>query len=108
MDLYLPELTWTYSYGIMCHGLQGLIIINNILKYCPFVTRPHPHNLVGREKCDEGVCTVKTTITEENPQVSFSNLGIQCVKRKDIANALRTRERLRVDPFKSELLLISS
>jgi c-Rel proto-oncogene protein len=32
----------------------------------------------------------------------FSNLGIQCVKKRDIEEALRTREEIRVDPFRSE------
>lgn len=31
----------------------------------------------------------------------FSNLGIQCVKKKDIEAALKAREEIRVDPFKS-------
>lgn len=34
--------------------------------------------------------------------VSFSNLGIQCVKKKDIEDALKVREEIRVDPFKSK------
>lgn len=65
--------------------------------------RPHPHNLVGRERCERGVCTVKAELSGDSTLVSFSNLGIQCVKRKDVDTALRTREELRVDPFKSEL-----
>jgi hypothetical protein len=32
----------------------------------------------------------------------FSNLGVQCVKKRDIEEALRTREEIRVDPFRSE------
>ncbi|XP_039751066.1 embryonic polarity protein dorsal isoform X3 [Pararge aegeria] len=81
------------------HKGPAIIVVSCVTREAPY--KPHPHNLVGREKCDEGVCTVKTTITEDSPQVSFSNLGIQCVKRKDIANALKTRERLRVDPFRT-------
>lgn len=34
--------------------------------------------------------------------VSFSNLGIQCVKKKDIEDALKVREEIRVDPFRSK------
>lgn len=34
--------------------------------------------------------------------VSFSNLGIQCVKKRDIEDALKVREEIRVDPFRSE------
>lgn len=33
---------------------------------------------------------------------TFSNLGIQCVKKKDIEDALRVRESIRVDPFRRE------
>ena len=32
----------------------------------------------------------------------FSNLGIQCVKKRDIEEALRVREEIRVDPFRSK------
>ncbi|KAI8422849.1 hypothetical protein MSG28_006591 [Choristoneura fumiferana] len=61
--------------------------------------RPHPHNLVGREPaCSRGVCTVE--MNGDSSTVQFSNLGIQCVKRKDIAEALRAREEMKVDPFK--------
>lgn len=33
---------------------------------------------------------------------SFQNLGVQCVKRKDIDDALKVREEIRVDPFRSK------
>lgn len=69
------------------------------------IDRPHPHNLVGRDRCDKGVCTVRTNIGDDN-RISFSNLGIQCVKRKDVAEALVVREKLRVDPFKSKYLFV--
>nr|XP_034827210.1 embryonic polarity protein dorsal isoform X1 [Maniola hyperantus] len=94
-----PERRSFPTIEICGHKGPAIIVVSCVTREAPY--KPHPHNLVGREKCDEGVCTVKTTITEDNPQVSFSNLGIQCVKRKDIANALKTRERLRVDPFKT-------
>lgn len=61
--------------------------------------RPHPHNLVGKEVCKQGVCTVE--VPAGNMVVTFSNLGIQCVKKKDIEEALRVRQELRVDPFRS-------
>lgn len=35
--------------------------------------------------------------------VTFANLGIQCVKKKDIEEALKVREEIRVDPFRSKL-----
>lgn len=37
---------------------------------------------------------------------SFDHLGIQCVKKKDIEDALRIREEIRVDPFKSKLFQV--
>ncbi|KAJ8940459.1 hypothetical protein NQ318_007160 [Aromia moschata] len=61
--------------------------------------RPHPHNLVGREGCKRGVCTLE--IPTDTMTVHFSNLGIQCVKKKDIEHALRVREEIRVDPFRN-------
>lgn len=63
--------------------------------------RPHPHNLVGRDNCKKGICTIE--INNESMTASFQNLGIQCVKRKDIDDALKVREKIRVDPFRSKL-----
>nr|AEC52926.1 dorsalB [Antheraea pernyi] len=86
---------------IKIYGYTGLvtIVVSCVTKDEPF--RPHPHNLVGRDRCDRGVCTIRTEITEENNEYQFRNLGIQCVKRRDIAEALRIREELRVDPFRT-------
>lgn len=66
--------------------------------------RPHPHNLVGREGCRRGVCTLE--INSDDMKMVFSNLGVQCVKRRDIEEALRTREEIRVDPFRSKKILM--
>lgn len=32
---------------------------------------------------------------------SFTSLGIQCVKRKDIEDSLKLRESIKVDPFRT-------
>lgn len=42
-------------------------------------------------------------VNSETMRAVFSNLGIQCVKKKDIEIALKAREDIRVDPFKSML-----
>ncbi|XP_011705544.1 PREDICTED: embryonic polarity protein dorsal-like, partial [Wasmannia auropunctata] len=78
-------------------GYQGRakVVVSCVTKNAPY--RPHPHNIVGKERCNQGVCTVE--IPSGNMIVSFSNLGIQCVKKKDIEEALRVRQELRVDPF---------
>ncbi|XP_045447470.1 embryonic polarity protein dorsal-like [Melitaea cinxia] len=95
----VPERKTYPTIEICGHRGPAIVVVSCVTREEPY--KPHPHNLVGRERCDNGVCTVKTNVTDENPQVSFSNLGIQCVKRKDIAEALKTRERLRVDPFRT-------
>lgn len=64
---------------------------------------PHPHSIVGTDRPAEkksfkhGVCTVEF----QNPEMkcSLSNLGIQCVKKKEIPQALEQRKRIKVDPF---------
>lgn len=61
--------------------------------------RAHPHNLVGKEGCKKGVCTMQ--VNTDTMSVTFSNLGIQCVKKKDIEEALKARELIKVDPFGS-------
>lgn len=72
-------------------------MVSCVTKDAPY--RPHPHNLVGRDGCKKGVCTLE--VNNESMTLSFANLGIQCVKKKDIDEALRVREKMRVDPFRS-------
>lgn len=45
-------------------------------------------------------------INRETMRAVFTSLGIQCVKKKDIEAALKAREEIRVDPFKSELIVV--
>ncbi|GJQ77541.1 hypothetical protein Trydic_g20930 [Trypoxylus dichotomus] len=76
---------------------KAIVVVSCVTKDEPY--RPHPHHLVGREGCKKGVCTVQ--VPEDTMTVSFQNLGIQCVKKKDIEEALKTREEIRVDPFRT-------
>lgn len=78
---------------------QATIVVSCVTKDRPHM--PHPHNLVGREGCQRGVFTIKAAITPEANEYQFRNLGIQCVKRRDIADALQQRAVLRVDPFRT-------
>ncbi|KAK9394373.1 transcription factor RelB [Crotalus adamanteus] len=61
--------------------------------------RIHPHSLVGKD-CNNGLCEVilKPRI---NARHSFNNLGIQCVKKKDIEEAIEKKLQLGIDPFKA-------
>uniref|UniRef100_A0A2Y9D4N3 RHD domain-containing protein n=1 Tax=Stomoxys calcitrans TaxID=35570 RepID=A0A2Y9D4N3_STOCA len=76
---------------------RAVVVVSCVTKDQPY--RPHPHNLVGKEGCKKGVCTLE--INSETMRAVFSNLGIQCVKKKDIEAALKAREEIRVDPFKT-------
>ncbi|XP_046812590.1 embryonic polarity protein dorsal isoform X2 [Lucilia cuprina] len=84
---------------IEVEGYEGKvkIVVSCVTKDEPY--RPHPHNLVGKEGCEYGVCLA--TINGPPMRAVFSNLGIQCVKKKDIKAALEERERKRIDPFKT-------
>ncbi|KAL1121959.1 hypothetical protein AAG570_003367 [Ranatra chinensis] len=76
---------------------RAVVVVSCVTKDHPY--KPHPHNLVGKEGCKKGVCTVE--VNNETMITTFANLGIQCVKRKDIEEALRIREEIRVDPFRT-------
>ncbi|NXN94783.1 RELB factor, partial [Rhinopomastus cyanomelas] len=61
--------------------------------------RVHPHGLVGKD-CSNGLCRVVLK-PQSNPKHSFSNLGIQCVKKKEIEAAIEKKLQLGIDPFKA-------
>lgn len=83
-------------FQIVGHHGRAVVVVSCVTKDAPY--RPHPHNLVGKEGCSRGVCTLKMN----SDTITFSNLGIQCVKKKDIEEALKVREEIRVDPFRSK------
>ncbi|XP_035207052.1 embryonic polarity protein dorsal-like isoform X1 [Stegodyphus dumicola] len=82
---------------IKVHGFQGAagVVVSCVTKDGP-PYYPHPHNLVGKT-CTNGVCY--KPITNPDMICNFANLGIQCVKKKDIKESLSHREALQVDPF---------
>lgn len=70
-----------------------------VLVSCVNATGPpltHPHNLVGKD-CKKGVCTIN--INNDSMFCMFHNLGVQCVRRKDVDKSLTQRQSIRVDPF---------
>ncbi|GFT25575.1 embryonic polarity protein dorsal [Nephila pilipes] len=82
---------------IKVHGYQGAagVVVSCVTKDGP-PYYPHPHNLVGKT-CTNGVCY--KSINTPDMVCSFANLGIQCVKKKDIKESLTQREEIKVDPF---------
>ncbi|XP_064096210.1 proto-oncogene c-Rel-like isoform X1 [Macrobrachium nipponense] len=85
--------------GIQVVGYKGpaVVVVSCVTVDPPY--RPHPHNLVGKEGCKKGICTM--TINSDTMQCMFSNLGIQCIKKRDVEDALKLREEIRVDPFQT-------
>nr|WAQ14796.1 RELB proto-oncogene NF-kB subunit [Lateolabrax maculatus] len=63
--------------------------------------RPHPHCLVGKD-CPNGsgICVV-TLNPHSNRRHSFANLGIQCVRRKELDASLQKRRNQNIDPFQT-------
>ncbi|XP_055600434.1 embryonic polarity protein dorsal-like [Uranotaenia lowii] len=58
--------------------------------------RVHPHGLVGRN-CSDGI--YQNVIEDCRLNYSFNNLGIQCIKKQLIPDAIQKRQELGVDPF---------
>ncbi|XP_069765597.1 transcription factor RelB-like isoform X2 [Narcine bancroftii] len=71
------------------------VVISLVTKDEPY--KPHPHSLVGKD-CQNGICEV-TVSPKCNMKASFANLGIQCVKKKEIVKAVEHRLKLGIDPF---------
>ncbi|XP_059811223.1 transcription factor p65 [Hypanus sabinus] len=57
--------------------------------------KPHPHDLVGKD-CKDGY--YEADLPERSVH-SFQNLGIQCVKKREVAMALQNRLSKNVNPF---------
>ena len=74
---------------------KAVVVVSCVTKDMPY--RAHPYNLVGKEGCKKGVCTM--LIPQDSMSIEFKNMAVQCVKRKDIEMSLKTRQDIRVDPF---------
>merc|ERR1712079_857712 len=85
-------------------GYKGpAVVVVSCVTHDTEMPKTHPHNLVspasvGRDGCKKGVCTMN--VNNEEMSVEFPHLGIQCVRRRDIADALKQRQEIRVDPFR--------
>ncbi|XP_058801097.1 transcription factor SPT20 homolog isoform X2 [Phymastichus coffea] len=73
----------------------AVIVVSCVTKDKPY--RAHPHNLVGRMLCKNGVC--RAIMSNGQSSLAFDRLGIQCIKKKDVYDSLVIREKLKVDPF---------
>ncbi|TRY94657.1 hypothetical protein DNTS_021565 [Danionella cerebrum] len=73
------------------------VTVSLVTKDIPY--RPHPHCLVGKD-CLDGICVIQI-----NPHSArrhgFANLGIQCVRRKELEASLQKRRNKKIDPFQT-------
>ncbi|KAK9412210.1 proto-oncogene c-Rel [Crotalus adamanteus] len=67
--------------------------------------RPHPHQLVGKD-CENGY--YEAEFGPERRVLSFQNLGIQCVKKRELKESIISRIAKKINPFNvsEEQLLI--
>ncbi|XP_037002389.2 transcription factor p65 [Artibeus jamaicensis] len=72
----------------------GTVRISLVTKDPPH--RPHPHELVGKD-CRDGY--YEAELCPDRCIHSFQNLGIQCVKKRDLEQAVRQRIQTNNNPF---------
>ncbi|XP_054481993.1 transcription factor p65 isoform X2 [Anoplopoma fimbria] len=85
--------------GPIDHLKRVTVTVSLVTKDPPH--RPHPHCLVGKD-CPNGsgICVV-TLNPHSNRRHSFANLGIQCVRRKELDCSLQKRRNQNIDPFQT-------
>lgn len=71
------------------------VTVSLVTKDIPY--RPHPHCLVGKD-CSDGICVIQIN-PNSSRRHSFANLGIQCVRRKELDQSLARRRKKNIDPF---------
>ncbi|XP_071389837.1 transcription factor p65 isoform X2 [Centroberyx affinis] len=81
--------------AIKVHNYSGplRVRISLVTKNAPH--KPHPHELVGKD-CKHGYYEADL---QERRIHSFQNLGIQCVKKKDVNEAITCRLQTHNNPF---------
>ncbi|XP_026081899.1 transcription factor RelB homolog isoform X1 [Carassius auratus] len=72
-----------------------MVTVSLVTKDIPY--RPHPHCLVGKD-CADGICVIHIN-PHSARRHSFANLGIQCVRRKELDASLQKRRNKNIDPF---------
>ncbi|XP_075425934.1 transcription factor p65 isoform X2 [Ascaphus truei] len=81
---------------IKVNNYQGpaRIRISLVAKDAPY--KPHPHELVGKD-CKDGY--FEADLSPDRTIHSFQNLGIQCVKKRELEEAIANRIRTKNNPF---------
>ncbi|XP_063801190.1 transcription factor p65 isoform X1 [Pseudophryne corroboree] len=81
---------------IKINNYQGpaRVRISLVTKESPY--KPHPHELVGKD-CKDGY--YEADLSPDRNIHSFQNLGIQCVKKREVDDAIAQRLRTNNNPF---------
>ncbi|XP_045684408.1 proto-oncogene c-Rel isoform X1 [Phyllostomus hastatus] len=82
------------SIQIMNYCGKGKVRITLVTKNEPF--KPHPHDLVGKD-CRDGY--YEAEFGQERRPLFFQNLGIRCVKKKEVKEAIVSRISAGINPF---------
>ncbi|NXI90311.1 REL protein, partial [Psophia crepitans] len=82
------------SIQILNYGGKVKIRTTLVTKSEPY--KPHPHDLVGKD-CRDGY--YEAEFGPERRVLSFQNLGIQCVKKKDLKESISLRISKKINPF---------
>ncbi|XP_069464134.1 proto-oncogene c-Rel [Ambystoma mexicanum] len=79
---------------IMNYIGKGRVCVTLVTKNEP--CKPHPHDLVGKD-CKDGY--YEAEFGAERRVLAFQNLGIQCVRRKEVRDAIHFRMARKMNPF---------
>ncbi|KAM4694536.1 proto-oncogene c-Rel [Discoglossus pictus] len=82
------------SIQIMNYVGKGKVRVTLVTKNEPF--KPHPHDLAGKD-CKDGY--YETEFGPERRVLCFQNLGIQCIRRKEVRDAIHSRIIRKINPF---------
>uniref|UniRef100_A0AAQ4RG11 REL proto-onco, NF-kB subunit n=1 Tax=Gasterosteus aculeatus aculeatus TaxID=481459 RepID=A0AAQ4RG11_GASAC len=82
------------SLQILNYCGKGKVRVHLVTKNEPY--RPHPHDLVGKD-CKEGF--YEAEFGPERRVIAFQNLGIQCVRRREVKDAIVQRMTRGINPF---------
>ncbi|XP_061819117.1 proto-oncogene c-Rel isoform X1 [Nerophis lumbriciformis] len=82
------------SLQILNYCGKGKVYVYLVTKNEPY--RPHPHDLVGKD-CKDGF--YEAEFGPDRKVIAFQNLGIRCVKKKEVKDAIIQRISRGVNPF---------
>ncbi|KAM4867560.1 proto-oncogene c-Rel isoform 1-T1 [Thomomys bottae] len=82
------------SIQIMNYYGKGKVRITLVTKNDPY--KPHPHDLVGKD-CRDGY--YEAEFGQERRPLFFQNLGIRCVKKKEVKEVIISRINAGINPF---------